>query len=106
MGVSSLQAISIVIILYFFPALCIATWICRYHGFGKQLGWLYMTLLCLARVVGSALQIASVSNHNLSLQTAANVISSVGVMALLLGQLEIIDCLWVPDYPKFATLPI
>ncbi|KAJ6132063.1 hypothetical protein N7471_007278 [Penicillium samsonianum] len=91
MSVTSHQALSIAIIIYFSPAFFVAVWVCRCHGFGKQLGWLYMTLLCLARVVGSALQIASEINHDSSLHTAANVIASVGIMALLLGMLEIID---------------
>jgi hypothetical protein len=91
MSVTSHQALSIVIIIYFLPAFFVSVWICRCHGFGKQLGWLYMALLCLVRVVGSALQIASEINHDSSLHTAANVIASVGIMALLLGMLEIID---------------
>ena len=91
MSVTSHEALSIVIIIYFCPAFFVAAWICRCHGCGKQLGWLYMALLCLVRVVGSALQIASEINHESSLHTAAGVINSLGTMALLLGMLEIID---------------
>ncbi|GKZ33168.1 hypothetical protein AbraIFM66950_002954 [Aspergillus brasiliensis] len=91
MTTTSEQALCIVIIIYFFPALFVAAWLCRLHGFGKQLGWLYLTLLCLVRVVGSALRIASEINHNTSTSMAADVISSVGIMTLLLGMLELID---------------
>ncbi|PLB50917.1 hypothetical protein P170DRAFT_425210 [Aspergillus steynii IBT 23096] len=91
MGVSSQQALSIVVIIYFFPAIFVTASICRCHGFGKQLGWLYMALLCIARVVGSSLQIASEISHDSNLRSAVSVVSSVGITALLLALLEIID---------------
>ncbi|EHK22925.1 uncharacterized protein TRIVIDRAFT_60258 [Trichoderma virens Gv29-8] len=91
MAVTSQEALCIVVIIYFFPALFVAAWVCRCHGFGKQLGWLYLVLLCLVRVVGSALRITSEINHEAGISTAADVVSSVGVMTLLLGMLELID---------------
>ncbi|KAE8337781.1 hypothetical protein BDV24DRAFT_166915 [Aspergillus arachidicola] len=92
MAVTSHQALGIVIIIFFFPALFVAVWVCRCHGYGKQLGWLYLVLLCLVRVVGSALRITSEINHETGISTAADVLASVGVMTLLLGMLELIDC--------------
>ncbi|KAF3392674.1 hypothetical protein F1880_008624 [Penicillium rolfsii] len=91
MALTSQQDLCIVIIIYFFPALFVAAWVCNCHGFGKQLGWLYLALLCLVRVVGSALRITSEINHHEGITTAADVISSVGAMALLLGMLELIN---------------
>ncbi|KAF9889632.1 hypothetical protein FE257_007140 [Aspergillus nanangensis] len=93
MGISSLQALSVVIIIYYAPATLVTLWICRRCGFGIHFGWLYLVVLSIARVVGAGLQIAADASRGSGITTAAELIASVGVTSLLLAMLEVIDCI-------------
>lgn len=91
MGLSPHQSLSIVVILCFLPAAVIAGWLCISHGIGKHWGWLYLLILALARVVGGSLQIASESTGSGGLSNGAMLLSSSGLMALILVMLEIVQ---------------
>lgn len=91
MALSPHQALSIVVIICFLPALVIAGWLCISRGIGKQWGWLYLSILALARVLGGSLQIASESTDLDGLSDAAKFLSTCGLMALILVMLEIIE---------------
>lgn len=91
MGLSPHQALSVVVIICFIPALVIAGWLCVFRGIGQQWGWLYLFILALTRVVGCSLQIAAEKTDSNGLYSAATVLSSSGLMALILVMLEIIQ---------------
>jgi hypothetical protein len=91
MGLSSSQILSIIIIVYFAPALFVAVWICCHLGLGRQWGWLYLCIFTAARLAGSALQIASEDLNKPSLASAALYIGSLGVVVLLLVMLELLQ---------------
>ena len=90
MGMSPNQILSIFILIFFTPTIIFSVRTCLRNGIGVQFGWLYLLLLAVFRVVGAALQIASGDDSRGGLGTAASVISSIGVMTLLLAMLEII----------------
>ncbi|KAK2763921.1 hypothetical protein FQN54_009540 [Arachnomyces sp. PD_36] len=90
MGLSPHQILSIVVIICFVPAAAIAGWLCIARGIGHHWGWLYLLVLALARVVGCSLQIAAGETGIEGLFDAAVVLSSSGLMALILVMLEII----------------
>ncbi|KAL3418651.1 hypothetical protein PVAG01_10367 [Phlyctema vagabunda] len=87
---SSRQSLSIVVIVYFTPILIAALWICVSRGLGQQFGWLYLSILALARIVGSSLQLAARQDGSDGLSTTARAISSSGLAALILVMLELI----------------
>lgn len=96
MGLSALQDLSIVIIIYFLPASFITTWLCYTRGIGIQWGWLYLAILSVFRVVGAILQIIAEQNGNKGIRIAAEMLASVGITTLILAMLEMIERMYVP----------
>ena len=66
--------LSAVELAFFAPAFCIALFVLFRHGFNKQLGWLYVCLLSILRIVGAAATLYSQTKNDYSdgiLETAA-----------------------------------
>lgn len=91
MAISPHQALSIVVIICFSPAVVIAGWLCISRGIGQQWGWLYLLILALCRVVGCSLQIAAEGTSSKGLSDGALILATSGLMALILVMLEVIQ---------------
>jgi hypothetical protein len=78
--------LAIAILVFYVIGLPIAVYVCIRHGFVRQLGWLYLVLLPVARILGAALQIAAENTNppSVGLYTAAAILNSVGLVPLLL----------------------
>ncbi|KAL4940020.1 hypothetical protein BDV06DRAFT_27546 [Aspergillus oleicola] len=85
------QALSVVIIIFYFPSLIPTSFLLHRRGIGKAWGWLYLSIFSIFRVTGASLQIAAESSQTNGLQTAASTFASIGVMTLLLAMLEVIE---------------
>jgi hypothetical protein len=61
------------------------------HGAGKQLGWIYLTIFCIIRIVGAGFKIASDNNptNNTDLEWAT-ILSSIGLNPLLMASLGLL----------------
>lgn len=72
---------------FFAPTLIISAYICFRHGFSKDLGWFYLLVLSLLRLIGSSCLIYAETKHDTSrsLLTAYYVCNSVGTAPLLLA---------------------
>lgn len=55
------QGVSIAILVFYFPALAIAIFLSIRHGFRRASGWRFMIIFTLARVLGSCLELATIS---------------------------------------------
>jgi hypothetical protein len=55
------------------------------HGF---LGWVYLQLLCLIKVIGAVVELKAIAN-NTTKSTGVVIINSIGLSPLLLGTLGI-----------------
>jgi hypothetical protein len=61
------------------------------HGTGKQLGWIYLTIFCIIRLVGAGFKIASNNNPTDSTDLEwATILSSVGLNPLLMASLGLL----------------
>lgn len=76
--VTKSEVLDIIEIVFFAPALPISLYVCYKQGFGRDSGWILLTLLSLVRVVGAAIGIAATQNPTSDLITAALVLSSIG----------------------------
>jgi hypothetical protein len=78
--------LAIAILVFYVLGLPVAAYVCFRHGFGRQLGWLYLLLLPIVRIVGAAMEIAAenVNPPSIGLYTAAAVLYSIGLVPLLL----------------------
>lgn len=78
--------LAIAILAFYAIGLPVAAYVCFRHGFGRQLGWFYLLLLPIVRIVGAAMQIAVENVHppSVGLYTGAAVLYSIGLVPLLL----------------------
>ena len=63
------EIVDIVEIIFYVPALGLSVWCCVRHGAGRQLGWFYLVVLALLRLIAASTGIASVhdpTNTNLT----------------------------------------
>ncbi|KAG6989855.1 hypothetical protein G7Y79_00062g093330 [Physcia stellaris] len=61
MAVGYRQGVSIAVLIYYVPALAIAIFLSIRHGFRRASGWRFMIVFTLARVLGSCLELATIS---------------------------------------------
>src|SRR5687768_9229174 len=75
MGLTQIDAISVAILIIYLPLLFIAILLAYRHGFGRNAGWLYLVLFSFVRILGSSLELATISSTpetpNVSLKAAA-----------------------------------
>lgn len=82
---TELNKISIAQIVVYVPALAIAVLLAIRHGFRRSSGWFYLVIFSLARVLGGALQLATINDPtNIGLLVGASTIQSIGLSPLLL----------------------
>jgi hypothetical protein len=85
------EQISIALIALYAPAVLIAVFLAFRHGFQRSSAWRYVVIFSLIRIVGSSLQIMTVSDPgNIGLYTGAAVCQSVGLSPLILAALGLL----------------
>ncbi|KAK9799141.1 hypothetical protein SCARD494_02322 [Seiridium cardinale] len=92
MALTEHDNISIAEICVYTPSLIIAIFVSYRHGFGRSSGWLYLIIFSLARILGSALQLATISQPtNISLYVGAAILANIGLSPLILVQLGLLS---------------
>jgi hypothetical protein len=78
--------LAIAILVFYVLGLPIAIYVCVRHGFGRQLGWLYLIFLPVSRILGAAFELAAENTTptNISLYIAAAILNAIGLVPLLL----------------------
>ncbi|KAI8957121.1 hypothetical protein F5Y11DRAFT_340783 [Daldinia sp. FL1419] len=91
MALTERDNISIAQIVIYAPSLFIAIWLSIRHGFGRSSGWLYLIIFSLARIIGAAMQLATISDPtNLSLRVGAATLQNIGLSPLVMVLLALI----------------
>ncbi|KAI1082378.1 hypothetical protein F5B20DRAFT_34761 [Whalleya microplaca] len=92
MGLTEQNNISIAEIVIYIPALFIGIWLSIRHGIGRNAGWLFMIIFSLLRIIGAALQLATISDPiNVRLYIGSAVCQNVGLSPLFLVQLALLS---------------
>ncbi|KAI3337050.1 hypothetical protein HD806DRAFT_475494 [Xylariaceae sp. AK1471] len=92
MALTEHNNISIAQIIIYVPALAIAIFLCIRHGFGRNAGWLFLIIFSIARILGAALQLATISDpKNLSLYFGALTLQSIGLSPLSIMLIALIN---------------
>jgi hypothetical protein len=82
------EGVSIGEIGIYCPALLIAIYLSVRHGFGRSAGWFFLIIFCLARIIGAAMQLATISSPtNISLYTGYAILQNIGLSPLMLATL-------------------
>jgi len=79
--------LSTVELAFFTPALLISLVVLSRHGFARQLGWIYICLLSVLRIIGAATTVYSETqnDHSRGILTTAAITSAIGTAPLLLA---------------------
>ncbi|KAL9597590.1 MAG: hypothetical protein Q9219_005029 [cf. Caloplaca sp. 3 TL-2023] len=72
-------------LVFYLPALALSVLVNFRHGFRRELGWFYLILLSVIRLVGNSMEIAANSENNLNLFIGAAVLNGIGLSPLLLA---------------------
>jgi hypothetical protein len=80
------EAIAIVELIVYIPALLTTLAVLFKHGFQKQLGWIYLLIFTIVRIAGAVFEILHNSNKSNNTYTEwAFILQSVGISPLLLA---------------------
>ncbi|KAI1762528.1 hypothetical protein GGR53DRAFT_417523 [Hypoxylon sp. FL1150] len=91
MALTEQNNISIAQIVIFTPSLFLAILLSIRHGFGRSSGWLFLIIFSLARLIGAALQLATISDPtNIGLHIGAITLQNIGLSPLIMVQLALI----------------
>jgi hypothetical protein len=86
------NGVSIAEVIVYVPALAIAVFLSFRHGFGRSAGWFFLIIFTLARIIGSCMQLATISNPtSASLYTGYSILQNVGLSPLMLATLGLLS---------------
>ncbi|KAK5047977.1 hypothetical protein LTR84_006167 [Exophiala bonariae] len=78
-------------LVYYIPALVASILVASRHGFRKSSGWIYLTIFCVIRIVGSVAQLILISNPSSDgASTTALICTVLGLAPLLLASLGLL----------------
>lgn len=85
---TELNGIAIAQICFFVPSLAVAIFLASRHGFGRSAGWLYLILFSTVRILGAALELATINDPtSIGLAVGAFTLQSIGLAPLILVML-------------------
>jgi hypothetical protein len=85
------EILAIVELCVYVPALPLALLVVFRHGFKKQLGWVYLAILCSIRCAGAVFEILSHRNPtNSTYLEWGSILQSVGLSPLLMATMGLL----------------
>lgn len=83
MAIGYRSGVSILLLIFYFPALAIAILLTIRHGIRKSAGWRFMIIFTLARILCACFQLATINQpKNLSLYVGYSVLIGIAVSPL------------------------
>lgn len=97
MAVDYRSGISILLLIFYLPALAIAILLTIRHGFTLSSGWRFMIIFTLARILCACFQLATINQpNNISLYVGYSVLIGVAVSPLELVAFGYVPSLQLP----------
>ncbi|KAH6724202.1 hypothetical protein BKA61DRAFT_462767 [Leptodontidium sp. MPI-SDFR-AT-0119] len=85
------NGVSIGELIVYTLAIAVAIFLVLRHGFRKNAGWIYLVIFCLARIIGPAMQLATISDPtNTSLYTGYAILNNVALSPLMLAAMGLL----------------
>lgn len=91
MVLSGFEILSILELIIFTPALIGSIYVVYKHGHRKQLGWRFLVMICLFRLIGASTLLASVHHPSAGLTITYDVMNSFGLSAVLYTALGLLS---------------
>ena len=83
MAIDYRSGASILLLIFYLPALATAILLSVRHGFTKSAGWRFMIIFTLARILSACFQLATINQpHNVSLYVGYSVLIGIAVSPL------------------------
>lgn len=100
MAVDYRNGVSILLLIFYVPALAIAILLAFRHGFIRSSGWRFMIIFTLARILCACFQLATIYEpNNTSLYVGYSVLIAVAVSPLELVAFGYVPSLQLPVHP-------
>ena len=97
MTVDYRNGVSILLLIFYLPALAIAILLTIRHGFSRSSGWRFMIIFSLARILSACFQLATINEpNNLSLYVGYSVLIGIAVSPIELVAFGYVPSLQVP----------
>ncbi|KAI4245779.1 MAG: hypothetical protein L6R40_002307 [Gallowayella cf. fulva] len=77
-------------LVFYLPAFILSVIIVIRHGFNRQLGWIFLSILAILRLIGNSEEIAANQKSSNSLFIAAAVLNGLGLGPLLLAMVGLL----------------
>ncbi|KIY02967.1 uncharacterized protein Z520_01432 [Fonsecaea multimorphosa CBS 102226] len=91
MGLSSFEILDILELLFFVPALIASAYVVYKQGIRKRLGWRFLIMICLFRLVGAITSLIAVRHPSSGLTITYDVMNSFGLSAIISTALALLD---------------
>jgi len=91
MALSYRNGVSIGQIVVYTWALAVAIFLAARHGFRRNAGWMYLIIFCLARIIGPAMELATINDPtNTDLYTGYAILNNVALSPLMLAAMGLL----------------
>lgn len=89
--VSATEGIAIAELCVYIPVFILTVLLVLRQGFNRQLGWIYLAIFCLIRIIGAGIKILSVHNPTSTSDIEwSAILQSVGLSPLLLASMGLL----------------
>ncbi|KAK5060990.1 hypothetical protein LTR84_007531 [Exophiala bonariae] len=83
MTLSGFEILDILELIFFTPGLVASIYVVYKHGHRKQLGWRFLVMICLFRLIGASTSLASVHHPSTGLTVTYDIMNSFGLSAVI-----------------------
>lgn len=90
MGLSAFQILDILELIFFTPALIASGYVVYKHGARKQLGWRFLVMICLFRLIGAITSLINVDHPSTGLVITTDIMYTFGLSAVIYTALGLI----------------
>ncbi len=88
---STQETIAIVELCVYAPLFLLTLLVAFRHGFGRQLGWVFLCIFTVVRIAGAAFEYESIKNpENTNYPETAAILQTVGLSPLFLASMGLI----------------
>ncbi|KAI0133978.1 hypothetical protein BJ170DRAFT_575507 [Xylariales sp. AK1849] len=88
---STRATVSVIELVFYFPALIASSILVLRLGSSRSAGWTYTLAICLIRIIGSITQLVSMNSPSTGIITAMFILDSVGVSPLLFATIGLLS---------------
>lgn len=105
MRLDSRANVSIFELVIYSPLLVAASFLYKRHGFRRSYCWVYILLLCIIRITGSACNLVTYNAPYTSLYQAVFILDSIVISPLLFATLGLLTRMYVNSSKQPNTFP-